>query len=157
MPRKHAGTNRLSWSPNPGAPAAAAALARRVFSLDPIEGYRPPTLTGHKGPLVALHLTSRKVQEAAGLLDKAAPCLYTVSRDGALFAWAYNKPAAEVGRARVRARLLDGLDALIVMAAWFSGERWGNCVLQGVAEERRGMSESHTGLHWSSRGQHQRQ
>lgn len=63
----------------------------RVFSLNPVKGYRPPTLTGHREPLVGVHLTSGKLQEAAGLLGKEAPALYTVSRDGALFAWSYYK------------------------------------------------------------------
>lgn len=28
-------------------------LSARVFSLNPIEGYRPPTLAGHREPIVA--------------------------------------------------------------------------------------------------------
>lgn len=37
-------------------------LSARVFSLNPIEGYRPPTLAGHREPIVAGALQHRFVR-----------------------------------------------------------------------------------------------
>jgi periodic tryptophan protein 2 len=59
--------------------------------MHPIEGYKPPTLAGHKDTPIAVHFTSRRLQESAGLLSKEPPALYTLSRDGALHAWTYYK------------------------------------------------------------------
>ncbi len=42
----------------------------------------------------AVHFTSAKLQESAGLIGKEAPHVYTVSKDGALHAWTYRKPDA---------------------------------------------------------------
>jgi periodic tryptophan protein 2 len=42
-----------------------------------------------------VHFTSAKLQESAGLIGKEAPQLYTLSRDGALFAWTYFKDAPD--------------------------------------------------------------
>ena len=53
----------------------------------------PPTHT-HTPPPRAVHFTTAKLQESAGLIGKEAPLLYTLSRDGALFAWSYRKPEA---------------------------------------------------------------
>ena len=56
-------------------------------------------------PAPAVHFTSPKLQESAGLIGKEAPHLYTLARDGALFAWTYRKseevaaaPAVPAGR-----------------------------------------------------------
>ena len=38
-----------------------------------------------------MHFTTAKLQESAGLIGKEAPHLYTLARDGALFAWTYRK------------------------------------------------------------------
>jgi WD40 repeat protein len=88
----HADVTALDWSQDSCWVAAGSKdLTVRVFSMQPIEGYRPPTLSGHKEPPVAVHFTSGAVQEAAGLLGKQPPALYTLSRDGALHAWCYTK------------------------------------------------------------------
>ena len=81
----------------------------RVFSLDPIEGYRPPTLAGHRDALVGVFFASPNPAAAAPHAD-----LLTVSRDGALFCWAYERgaetldpaqdPGAAVSRAAAYAR-----------------------------------------------------
>lgn len=93
----HADVTALDWSSDSSwIVAASKDLATRVFSMHPIEGYRPPTLTGHKDVTVAVHFTSAAVQEAAGLLGKEVPALYTLSRDGALHAWTYHKQEAAV-------------------------------------------------------------
>ncbi|PSC76313.1 periodic tryptophan 2-like protein [Micractinium conductrix] len=91
----HADITAIDWSADSQWLAAGGKdLTTRVFSLHPIEGYRPPTLAGHREPLVAVHFTTAKLQESAGLIGKEAPLLYTLSRDGALFAWSYRKPEA---------------------------------------------------------------
>ena len=77
--------------PAPLLSAPCAPFPHRVFSIDPIEGYRPPTLAGHKERLVAVHFAGEAIQRAARALGKVLPSLYTLSRDGALFAWAYHR------------------------------------------------------------------
>ena len=127
--------------------AGAKDLTARVFSLHPLEDYRPPTLTGHRQPLVAgararsrlagaarracrggglqrafrrlpppraqptlpaVHFTSARLQESAGLLGKEPPALYTVSADGALFGWAYLQAS---GQQRHEEEAGEGMDA----------------------------------------------
>lgn len=51
-------------------------LTARVFSLDPVNGYEPPTLSGHRDRIVSCFWG-----------DSAASSCYTVSKDGALFHW----------------------------------------------------------------------
>lgn len=89
----HADVVDLDWSED-GCWIAAAAkdLSIRVFSIDPLEGYRPPTLTGHRDTPVKVFFASSKLQESAQILGRDAPALYTVSRDGALFMWRYITP-----------------------------------------------------------------
>ncbi|KAK3273321.1 U3 snoRNP protein [Cymbomonas tetramitiformis] len=64
-------------------------LTVRVFSRETVEGFRPPTLSGHRD-------TVQRVFFAEGGLDHSVPTsttptpplnLYSVSRDGALFHW----------------------------------------------------------------------
>ncbi len=62
----------------------------RVFSLHPIEGYRPPMLSGHKDMLVGVFFVGAAAASAAELEGTVAPHLLTVSRDGALFAWQFH-------------------------------------------------------------------
>ncbi|KAI9798688.1 MAG: hypothetical protein M1833_004677 [Piccolia ochrophora] len=64
--------------------SASKDLTTRVFSLDPEDGFEPTTLAGHKD----------SVQGA--WFSKTQELIYTVSRDGALFEWAYvQKPGLE--------------------------------------------------------------
>jgi len=51
-------------------------LTARIYSANHIEGYVPPTLAGHREPIVAVAF--------AGETGDAA---YTISKDGALFEW----------------------------------------------------------------------
>lgn len=88
----HADVIALDWSEDSCWIAASSKdLTVRIFSLDPIEGYTPPTLSGHKDLPLSVHFTSSKVKEAAQLIDKEVPQVYTLSRDGALRGWSYNK------------------------------------------------------------------
>eukprot|EP01135_Chromosphaera_perkinsii_P011597 Nk52_evm36s2449 gene=Nk52_evmTU36s2449 len=50
-------------------------LSCRVYSLDPMEDYRPVTLTGHRDVVIGV------------FFDKEDGRIYTVARDGALFVW----------------------------------------------------------------------
>ncbi len=58
----------------------------RLFSRDPVRGFTPPTLAGHRDRLVACFWAPDEAGEAA---EAGAPPrrAYTLSRDGALFAW----------------------------------------------------------------------
>ena len=50
-----------------------------------------------------MHFTTAKLQESAGLIGKEVPHLYTLSKDGALFAWTYRKPEAAEAEAEAAA------------------------------------------------------
>nr|BCL66081.1 nucleolar protein, component of the U3 processome [Volvox africanus] len=77
----------------------------RVFSLDPIPGYDPPALGGHREGVIGVFFSSERMRAhvAAATLGGATesydadatsilsspPLMYSISSDGALFAWAY--------------------------------------------------------------------
>ena len=67
--------------------SAAKDLTARIWSLDPEEGFAPTTLAGHREGVLGAYFS--KDQET----------IYTISKDGAVFQWAYmrnpNAPAAE--------------------------------------------------------------
>jgi periodic tryptophan protein 2 len=65
-----------------------------VFSLNPVPGYAPATLAGHKEGLVGVFWSGPTTQAAAALAGQGASHLYTVSRDGALFGWHHSGLAA---------------------------------------------------------------
>jgi hypothetical protein len=54
-------------------------------------------------PAFAVHFTTPKLQESAGLIGKEAPHLYTLARDGALYAWTYRKTEAAAAPAAAEA------------------------------------------------------
>ncbi|GLI62923.1 nucleolar protein, component of the U3 processome [Volvox africanus] len=77
----------------------------RVFSLDPIPGYDPPALGGHKEGVVGVFFSSGRMRaqvasatpggvpesydaDATSILA-SPPLMYSISADGALFAWTY--------------------------------------------------------------------
>lgn len=68
--------------------------------MNPIQGYRPPTLTGHKDTIVGVMFAGAKAAAAAQLEGATPPDLFTVSRDGALFTWAF-EPAEQPAEAPV--------------------------------------------------------
>lgn len=78
----------MDWSPDSQFVAAASKdLTARVYSLNPIPGWTPPTLAGHKDALVGVFFTTTATQQAAELAGQQPVKLYTVSKDGALFGW----------------------------------------------------------------------
>lgn len=78
----------LDWSQDSQFIAAASKdLTARVYSLNPIPGWTPPTLSGHKAALVGVFFTAAATQDAAALVGQERVVLYTVSKDGALFGW----------------------------------------------------------------------
>nr|ADF43197.1 UTP1m [Chlamydomonas reinhardtii] len=91
----HSDVLDIAWSPD-GAFLAAASkdITLRVFSLNPIPGYEPPTLCGHKDALLGVFFASPAML-AKGTADGGeAPCLYSLSVDGSLHAWTYAASAA---------------------------------------------------------------
>ncbi|GBF92981.1 hypothetical protein Rsub_05817 [Raphidocelis subcapitata] len=91
----HDDITSVDWSPCGQFVAVASKdLTARVFSLNPIPGYAPATLAGHKDGLVAVFWTSEATQAAAALAGQPPSHLYTLSRDGALFGWTFQKPTA---------------------------------------------------------------
>ncbi|GLC52693.1 hypothetical protein PLESTB_000658000 [Pleodorina starrii] len=73
----------------------------RVFSLDPIPGYEPPALGGHKEAVLGVFFASQEMlrrgaaagaeAEAGGWTPASAgpPVMYSISADGALHCWTY--------------------------------------------------------------------
>jgi len=101
---------------------ARRAPRRRVFSLNPVEGYRPPTLAGHRDALVGVFFAHAAAAAAAAATGATPPALLTVSRDGALFCWAYARPprsgASEPGGGAPGARAgLDEADGAVADGA----------------------------------------
>jgi hypothetical protein len=71
----------------------------RVFSLNPIPGYAPATLAGHKEGLTGIFFTADTTRAAAALAGQPPTHLYTVARDGALFGWHFAAQAGGGGAA----------------------------------------------------------
>jgi periodic tryptophan protein 2 len=59
--------------------SAAKDLTARIWSLDPVEGFVPTTLAGHREGVLGAYFS--KDQET----------IYTISKDGAVFQWAYER------------------------------------------------------------------
>ncbi|KAL6776538.1 UTP1 [Auxenochlorella protothecoides x Auxenochlorella symbiontica] len=96
----HADVTVLAWSPCSSWLAAGAEdLVVRPLSLNPIQGYRVPSLMGHRAPTVAVQFSSAAQREAAGLLGLPTPHLWTLAQDGALYTWTYEGGGAEEDRA----------------------------------------------------------
>ncbi|DBA78910.1 hypothetical protein WJX77_008158 [Trebouxia sp. C0004] len=90
----HADVTALDWSQDSQWIAAASKdLSARVFSLNPIQEYIPPTLTGHRTVPVGVFWAGSTVASSAELAGEEAPALFTIGRDGAVFYWMYEGPA----------------------------------------------------------------
>lgn len=97
----------IDWSADGQFIAAASKdLTARVYSLNPIPGWTPPTLAGHKDALVGVFFTTPATQQAAELAGQQAVRLYTVSKDGALFGWSIN-PAGQAGAGKSTPAAVD--------------------------------------------------
>ncbi|KAF6253746.1 WD40-repeat-containing domain protein [Scenedesmus sp. NREL 46B-D3] len=104
----------IDWSADGQFLAAASKdLTARVYSLNPIPGWTPPTLAGHKDALVGVFFTTAATQQAAQLAGQQPVVLYTVSKDGALFGWSLNDPTARPAAAAADAsgKAADAADA----------------------------------------------
>lgn len=87
-----------------------------MFSLDPIEGYRPPTLAGHRDALVGVFFAHPRAATAAAAAGTAPAHLFTASRDGALFCWAF-KRSADAPTPGLPSQPADGLGSRAVADA----------------------------------------
>ncbi|MEW5311682.1 MAG: hypothetical protein WDW38_003377 [Sanguina aurantia] len=86
----HSDVLDLDWTDDSCFIAVASKdITVRVFSLDPIEGYEPPTLSGHKDGIVGVFFSGPATRRAAVVDGKEPAVMYSLSRDGALHAWAY--------------------------------------------------------------------
>lgn len=75
----------VDWSPDARLLLVGSRdLTTRVFTLDPLPGYRPVVLSGHRDTIVACFFAHPPEQSGDGA---AVASIYTVSRDGALFVW----------------------------------------------------------------------
>ena len=94
----HADITALDWSEDGRWIAVVSKdLAARVYSLHALEGYRVPTLSGHKDTPVGIFFVSGPAASDISLGDSSPADLLTVSRDGALFTWEFqaSSPAAD--------------------------------------------------------------
>lgn len=64
-------------------------LTARLFSAEPVPGFTPPTLTGHKDALVSVFFASPQTKRAAQLLGDSEPSIFTISSDGAIFGYTF--------------------------------------------------------------------
>ena len=55
----------------------------RIFTVDPIEGFVPCTLAGHKGPVAGAYFLKGGVEEAITISDDGAMCLWVYERGNA--------------------------------------------------------------------------
>jgi len=86
----HAAITALDWSQDGQWVAVVSKdLAARVYSLSALEGYRVPTLSGHKDTPVGVFFAARPAASNVSLAGSSPADLLTVSRDGALFTWEF--------------------------------------------------------------------
>lgn len=86
----HSDIVAIDWSADSKWIAVASTdLTARLFSAEPLPGFTPPTLTGHKDVLVAVFFASPQTKRAAQLLGDPEPSIFTVSSDGALFGYTF--------------------------------------------------------------------
>ncbi|OLL21793.1 Periodic tryptophan protein 2 [Neolecta irregularis DAH-3] len=77
----HADVTSITWSTDSRFFIASSKdLTARIFSLDPTPNFTPTTLSGHHDAIIC------------AFFSKDQECIYTVSRDGALFRWNYKSP-----------------------------------------------------------------
>ncbi|TFK22112.1 WD40 repeat-like protein [Coprinopsis marcescibilis] len=66
----------IRWSPDSRCfTTTSSDMTARLFTLDPLDGFRPKTFAGHRDAVVAAYFASD------------GETIYTVSKDGALFTW----------------------------------------------------------------------
>ena len=71
----------VDWSPNGMYIVTGSAdMTARVYTLNPLPGYIPVTLSGHRDGLVSVQFAAEDV-------------IYTVSKDGAVYVWAWKERA----------------------------------------------------------------
>ncbi|KDQ06907.1 hypothetical protein BOTBODRAFT_181182 [Botryobasidium botryosum FD-172 SS1] len=71
----------IQWSPDSKFfMSTSRDMTARLFTLDPLEGFRPKTFAGHRDAIVNVYFSAD------------SKTIYTVSRDGAVFTWKAKKP-----------------------------------------------------------------
>jgi periodic tryptophan protein 2 len=86
----HDSTTCVDWSADSRwLVAGSKDLTVRVWSREPVEGYRPPTLAGHRESVVAVFFAEGgpHADDPQCTASRAPSTVYTLSRDGALFHW----------------------------------------------------------------------
>ena len=92
----HADITALDWSQDGRWVAVVSKdLAARVYSLQALEGYRVPTLAGHKDTPVGVFFMHRSAASDISLDGRSAADILTVSRDGALFTWEFQAASSD--------------------------------------------------------------
>ena len=92
---------------------ASKDIVARVFSLNPIPGFEPPVLAGHRDGIVGVYFSGEGMVRASEMEGGSgpAPLLHTISRDGAVFSWTFTPstepPSTKVAAKRKRSRATD--------------------------------------------------
>ena len=127
----HADITALDWSQDGRWVAVVSKdLAARVYSLQALEGYRVPTLAGHKDTPVGVFFMHRSAASDISLDGKSAADILTVSRDGALFTWEFQAASS------------DGTEQSRSAAAADEQHRPASAAEDGIADGRPEMSAS---------------
>jgi WD domain, G-beta repeat len=109
----HAAVNSVSWSKNSlYLVTGSKDMSCKVFSLHPIPGYIPVTLTGHRDEVVSATFAEEDV-------------IYSVSADGGTFIWAW-KPRPEIAEATIERIAKKQRRAERLMLKGTSGEALGD-------------------------------
>jgi periodic tryptophan protein 2 len=123
----------VDWSPN-GAylVTGSADQTARVYTLHPQPGYIPVTLSGHRDALVSVHFAAEDV-------------VYTVSRDGAVYVWAWQERADLTERDAMAVAVLARAQAAAAAAAQADGGALGDDDEEGDEEEEDDKDEEGEG------------
>eukprot|EP00897_Mesotaenium_endlicherianum_P009036 jgi/Mesen1/8160/ME000438S07262 len=101
----------LGWSPDGRWIAAGSKdLTVRVFSFEALQGYKPASLTGHRDSVVGVYFVQNPKTSIPGG-EGSDYGVYSVSKDGALFAWSFQGDEAggdSTGTAALSLRLDEG-------------------------------------------------
>ncbi|KZV62737.1 WD repeat protein [Peniophora sp. CONT] len=108
----HADVTGIEWSPDSKCFISTSKdMTARLFTLNPVEGFRPKTFAGHKDAVVGAYFS------------KDAKAIYTVSRDGAVFTWRAKPSEEEDEDSDIEPVASSSRDPLVAHTRWGIADR----------------------------------